>query len=48
MRIAPRDPATNVAKVGIKNEVVRAEPCLAQMQALILKVIYFNHDHNVK
>lgn len=25
MRIAPRDPATHVAKVGLKNEVVKAE-----------------------
>lgn len=38
MRIAPRDPATHVAKVGLKNEVVKAEAQLAQMQALILKV----------
>ena len=39
MRIAPRDPATQVAKVGLKNEVIKAEAQLAQMQALILKVI---------
>ena len=40
MRIAPRDPNTHVAKVGIKNEVVRPDPALAHFQPLVTKVCY--------
>lgn len=38
LRMGPRDPATNIAKVGVKQEIVRPEHSLTSYQARMLKV----------
>ena len=37
LRIGPRDPATHVAKVGIKQEIIRPEHSAASFKASIIK-----------
>jgi len=44
LRIGPRDPTTNMAKVGLKNEVVRPDHTLGSLQARILKVFKYLYD----
>ena len=38
MRIAPIDPTTHVSKVGIKNEVKKADPNMPNMPSFSVKV----------
>jgi hypothetical protein len=38
MRIAPRDPNSHQPKVGVRNEVKRADPNLIEMPSMTLKV----------
>jgi hypothetical protein len=42
MRMAPRDPTTNSAKVGLKQEVVRPDYGMGQFQQRVMKVLVKN------